>query len=142
MNFLDGKLEDDAGRLWFNEGSGRLPVPDWAKEQLQPLVGRELVLGVRPEAISDRAHARFDCGENRLSLKATLVQPLGDKMDVYLASERHRHIVAHIDAFAGIHTGEVVEMFVDMARVHFFEPGEVGKRVATNASRGPSGLAG
>ena len=68
------------------------------------------------------------------------MQPLGDKMDVYLASESHPHIVAHVDAFGGINSGELAEMFVDMERVHFFEPGEVGKRIATNKTRGIDGL--
>ncbi|HWA74934.1 MAG TPA: sn-glycerol-3-phosphate ABC transporter ATP-binding protein UgpC [Polyangiaceae bacterium] len=140
MNFLTGRLTKDAGRLWFEEGSGRLPVPDWASEELVSRVDEELVLGVRPEAISDRQHARFACEDNTLKLKVTLVQPLGDKMDVYLASERHPHIVAHVDAFGGIESGQLIDMFVDMARVHFFEPGEVGKRVATNKTRGIDGL--
>src|SRR4051794_24038903 len=27
MNFFEGRLVDEAGRLWFDEGTGRLPVP-------------------------------------------------------------------------------------------------------------------
>jgi multiple sugar transport system ATP-binding protein len=141
MNFLSGRLRKQNDRLWFDEGSGSLPVPDWAKAELAGRAeGEEMVLGVRPEAISDRQHARFACGENRLSLKVTLVQPLGDKMDVYLASPNHPHIVAHVDAYAGVASGQVSEMFVDMERVHFFEPGESGKRIATNKTRGIDGL--
>jgi multiple sugar transport system ATP-binding protein len=140
MNFLTGRLKKVDGRLWFDEGSGRLPVPDWASAELAAHESEELVLGVRPEAISDRHHARFACAENQLKLKVTLVQPLGDKMDVYLASENHPHIVAHVDAFGGISSGQITEMFIDMERVHFFEPGEVGKRIATNKTRGIDGL--
>jgi multiple sugar transport system ATP-binding protein len=140
MNFLTGQLSKGDGRLWFDEGSGRLPVPDWASAELAGHEGEELVLGVRPEAISDRQHARFACSDNQLKLKVSLVQPLGDKMDVYLASEKHPHIVAHVDAFGGVASGQLTEMFFDMERVHFFEPGEVGKRMATNKTRGIDGL--
>jgi len=75
-----------------------------------------------------------------LPMRITLVQPLGDKMDVYLATERHPHSVAHVDAFAGVRAGEMVEMHFDMRRVHFFEPGETGKRLADNTSISASGM--
>jgi multiple sugar transport system ATP-binding protein len=140
MNFLEGQLAEQDGALWFDEGSGRLPIPAWAKAELAPRVNTNVVLGVRPEVISDREHARFDCGDNKLSLRVTLVQPLGDKMDVYLASAKHARIVAHIDAFGGVHAGESAEMFVDMQRVHFFEASDAGRRIAKNSTRGLDGL--
>ncbi|MFZ5897397.1 MAG: ABC transporter ATP-binding protein [Myxococcota bacterium] len=140
MNFFEGRLIEGEGRLLFDEGSGRLPVPTWAEAELRPRVGEALVLGVRPEAISDRTHARFECSDNSLDFKVTLVQPLGDKMDVYLATEHHPRVVAHVDAYGGISAGERATMFVDLARVHFFEPGETGKRVATNRTRDANGL--
>jgi multiple sugar transport system ATP-binding protein len=130
MNFFNGKLVKEEGRLYFDEGTGKLPVPDWAAGQLEGRVGEDVVLGVRPEAISDREHARFATEDNSLKFKVTLVQPLGDKMDVYLATEKHPHSVAHLDAFSGVRAGDQLEMFIDLGRVHFFEPGETGKRIA------------
>ena len=140
MNFFEGSLVDEAGKLWFEEGSGRLPVPAWAESELRSYVGQSIVLGVRPEAISDRTHARFECGENCLRFKVTLVQPLGDKMDVYLATERHARVVAHVDAYGGISAEQEALMFIDSSRVHFFEAGENGKRIAKNQTRDLNGL--
>jgi hypothetical protein len=59
---------------------------------------------------------------------------LGDKMDMYLATDAHPRSVAHIDASAGVRIGDVLPMYFDMSRVHFFEPGEVGPRLAKNGS--------
>ena len=59
-----------------------MPVSDWASSELRARVGQEIVLGVRPEAMSDKAHARFVTEDNQLNMKVTLVQPLGHKMDV------------------------------------------------------------
>jgi multiple sugar transport system ATP-binding protein len=134
MNFFTGRLIEEQGALYFDEGSGKLPVAAWAREELKPKVGGEIVLGVRPEAMADRQNARFETNGNVLSMKVTLVQPLGDKMDVYLATEKHPHSVAHVDAFSGIQPGQVVPIHVDMNRVHFFEPGETGKKLAHNAA--------
>jgi multiple sugar transport system ATP-binding protein len=140
MNFLPGRVIRGDRGLVFDSGTGTLPVPDWASAELEGWVDREVVLGVRPEALSDRQHARFACEDNWLTFRVTLVQPLGDKMDVYLASQAHPHVVAHIDAFGGVQAGENLQTFVDLARVHFFEPGEIGKRIATNPARGKNGV--
>jgi hypothetical protein len=88
-------------------------------------------MGVRPEAMSDRASARFATAENALSMRVALIQPLGDKMDVVLVTARHPHSVAHVDAHAGIRVGETLPIFLDMDRVHFFASGAVGERIAT-----------
>ena len=134
MNFLSGHVVRRGGRLEFDEGSASLPVPARASAELEAWVDKEVVLGVRPEALADREHARFACEDNVLHLRVTLVQPLGDKMDVYLATDKHPHIVAHVDAYRAIHAGETLPMYVDLARVHFFEPGETGPTIVTRAN--------
>jgi len=134
MNFFSGKLVDDAGRLFFDEGTGKLPVPDWAQSELRARVGQDVVLGVRPEAMSDKAHARFLTEDNQLNMKVTLVQPLGHKMDVYLATSQHPRSVAQIDSYSGVHTGESMPVFFDMQRVHFFETGDNGRKLVRNTS--------
>jgi len=135
MNFFTGRLIEEAGRLWFDEGSGKLPVPDRVRAELCASIGRNVVLGVRPEAMSDKTHARFQTEDNQLDMQVTLVQPLGHKMDVYLATERHPRVVAQIDSYAEIRRGESLPVFFDMSRVHFFEPDETGKNlVATHST--------
>jgi len=96
-------------------------------------------MGVRPELIADASHARFKTEGNALPMRITLVQPLGDKMDVYVATDKHAKAVAHLDAFAGVKVGDTLNMFFDMNRVHFFEPGEIGPKLAQNRSLSPVG---
>jgi multiple sugar transport system ATP-binding protein len=132
MNFLSGRVVRDKAGLFFDEGSGKLPIPEWAKTDLAEHVGQEVVLGVRPEAISVKEHARFPTDQGRFEFRTTLVQPLGDKMDVYLATDRHPRVVAHLDAYSGVKAGERIELYLDLSRVHFFEPGDNGNRVGAH----------
>ena len=132
MNFFDGQLVRDGERLAFDEGSTKLPVPDWAAAALADRVGQSIVLGVRPEAMSDRSHARFAVGTHALPATVTLVQPLGDRMYVYLATDKHPHFVAHMDAFAGLAPQQKLTIHLDPDRLHFFEQGEIGQSLVHN----------
>jgi multiple sugar transport system ATP-binding protein len=134
MNFFEGRVVAEAGGLCFDEGSGKLPVPAWAKPELTAHAGKKVVLGVRPEAMSDQAHARFGTADNYLDMKVTLVQPLGDRMDVYLATERHPRAVAQMPAHTGRSHGEMLRVFFDPARLHFFGADDEGLRIAKNTN--------
>ncbi len=134
MNFLEGTIGSREGRLVFEEGSGALPVPAWAIERLRARIGQEVTLGVRPEALSSKAHARFETGENHLPMKIWLVQPLGGTMHVHLSTPRHPQLVAQVDATPGWSAGESVAMYVDPDRMHFFEKGESGAALAHRPS--------
>jgi multiple sugar transport system ATP-binding protein len=132
MNFFEGTLALEAGRLWFDEGSGKLPVPAWARAELEQHAGERVVLGARPEAMSDRAHARFETADCYLGMKVTLVQPLGDRMDVYLETPSHPRVVAQTPAHADLRPGDNLPVYFDPARLHFFELGAAGKRITSN----------
>jgi multiple sugar transport system ATP-binding protein len=129
MSFFNGRLVEHAGRLCFDEGAGRLRITDFAAAQLKPHLGREVVMGARPEAIAGAAHARFETDGGSLPMRITLVQQLGSKMDVHLATARHSKVVAQLDASAGMKAGDTLDVCFDMNRVHFFEPGELGSRL-------------
>jgi multiple sugar transport system ATP-binding protein len=131
MNFFEGTIARENGRLWFDEGSGKLAVPDWAKDALSPKVGSKVVMGVRPQAVSDRAIGAPGLKDNVLSMKVAVVEPLGDKMDVYLSTPAHERIVAHIDAHRGLVPNETRPMYIDLDRLHFFELGSEGVKLAT-----------
>jgi multiple sugar transport system ATP-binding protein len=138
MNFFNGRLVDSGGRLCFDEGSAKLPVPAWALAALEPKKGESIVLGVRPESMSDPAHARFKT-DSALDMRVTLVQPLGHRLDVSLATSAHPHSIAQIDAHAGLRVGETVPIQIDMAHVHFFDTSDAGERLAQNATLSASG---
>jgi multiple sugar transport system ATP-binding protein len=134
MNFFSGRLVDQGGRLFFDEGTAKLPVPDWAAPALRdrPAANADVVMGVRPEALLlPRSGDSPAASAVTLPMKLWLLQPLGAKMDVYLSTARHERIVAHVDARAGLGVGAIVPVALDMDRVHFFEPGEAGRAIAS-----------
>jgi multiple sugar transport system ATP-binding protein len=141
MNFFTGRIVSEGGRVFFDEGSSKLAVPDWAKTHLEAKVGQEVVLGVRPEGMDEVSRARFQTRDRTLSMRVTLVQLLGDRMDVYLATDRHAHSVAQVQAYPGVKPGDTLSIAFDPERMHFFEPGELGERIGDNLALPRGGLA-
>ncbi len=131
MNFLDGRLVKEGGRIYFDEGSGKLPVPEESERQLDSHVGRHVVLGVRPELLSDRQSAHFKTNGNSINMTVRQVQMLGDCLHVYLATEKHRNLVASVDGYASLKPKETVPIYVDMTRSLFFDAEGEGKRLST-----------
>jgi multiple sugar transport system ATP-binding protein len=135
MNFFNGEIVGEGGALWFDEGTGKIIVPDWATAGLEKRIGSRVVMGVRPQAISDVPR---DGGENKdcvLSMRVSVVEFLGDKMDVYLSTERHPHVVAHIDAHRDTVPGETRRMHFDPRRIQFFEADEAGLLLTAGPSQ-------
>jgi multiple sugar transport system ATP-binding protein len=131
MNFFDGTIVRDDGKLWFDEGTGKLAVPDRARATLSERVGSLVVMGVRPQALSDAPFGASGTQDDVLTMEVGVVEPLGDKMDVYLSTTRHGHVIAHVDAHPGLSPRQTLPIHVDLGRVHFFEKGDLGKNLLT-----------
>ena len=130
MNFFNGRLVGDNGTVCFDEGSARIRLLDEQTARLGEWLDKEVVLGARPEAMNIRAEGRFAGEGNELPVEIGVVEPLGEKTDVYASTSRHPHIVARVDSDRSLEPGRNVEFHLDMRKVHVFEPGEYGANLS------------
>jgi multiple sugar transport system ATP-binding protein len=134
MNFLEGRLVKEGDHLYFDEGSGKLPVPPEAAQRLDSHVGREVVLGVRPELLSAAQHAHTGISGktngNSLQMMVRQVQMLGDCLHVYLATDKHKSVVASVDGYTQIRAKESLPIYFDMTRSLFFAADAAGARLS------------
>ncbi len=133
MNFLEGELLAEAARMVFEEGTFRLRLPAAMGAALAGCRGRPVVLGVRPEAMGIAPVGRFAGEANAIPVQIGVVEPLGEKMDLYVATPRHPHVVARVDARTDLAAGQRTELYVDMSKVHVFEPGGAGANLSRPA---------
>lgn len=133
MNFFEGALLAEDGRLWFDEGTGRVALPRWAAQSLEARVGSRVTLGVRPQAMLDApadADGAKDCS---LEMKVDVIEFLGDKLELHVSTARHPHLIAHLDPRGRrIEPREVRRMYFDPDRLHFFEPDATGTALAAH----------
>jgi multiple sugar transport system ATP-binding protein len=147
MNFFEGALKVQDGRVVFEEGrlsSGngaggeltlpgngfRLPVPRHLSERLGGSVGRHVVLGVRPEHFVVRPPEGAGESFAPLGVKLGVIEPLGRDMDVYMSTALNESVVGRVEAQPGLQQDARATMYVDLRRVHVFEPGVTGMNLS------------
>jgi len=131
MNFFNGQLIQDSGGAFFDEGTVRIRLTEQQADKLGGQMGERVVLGVRPEAMALAPEGRFAGTDNALPVRVSVVEPLGEKMDLYAATANHDHIVARVDARRDIGANSELGLYLDLEKVHVFETGETGANLLT-----------
>jgi multiple sugar transport system ATP-binding protein len=116
------------GELTLPGNGFRLPVPDHHRARLAGAVGKHVVMGIRPEHFHMRPVE--SSGHAPLKVQLNVVEPLGNDMDLYMATTLHPHVVGRVEAQAGLEMNTQATVFVDLRKVHFFEPGATGMNLS------------
>ena len=134
MNFFEGAIVERGRQALVRRGDGELAVPDLGQRMRSPpRSAPSVVMGIRPQAISDRPHAAR--GRKTTSRdEGRRDRVLGRQDGCVHLHDRHSHVIAHIDAHRGLIPNETRAMYFDLNRMHFFETGELGVRLATAPS--------
>jgi multiple sugar transport system ATP-binding protein len=141
MNLVSSRIEAVNGSLYAMLGEHRLRLPDrplrW--QGLGRYVGRDIILGIRPEGFSEArwavAGADTDVGPT-IDVDVTLAEPLGAETIVHFAAkapsareeatpdadEFTSHLTARLDGRTAVSAGDGIRLAVDVDRMHFFDP--------------------
>ena len=65
-------------------------------------------------------------------MRVGMVETLGDEKDVHLLAGDGRQVIARVPSHTEVIEGNQVEVFLDIGRVHVFEPGDPGLNVGLN----------
>ncbi len=153
MNFFDGMLKTEGGRIVFEEGQllnarkvqqrsdepevmtgqittpgngFRVPLNGELAARLGGFIGKHVVLGIRPEHFHVQSHSP---NHVPVQVKVAVVEPLGNDMDAYIETPLHQHKIVRVEADPHLKGGVSATMFIDSTRAHVFEPGVVGRNL-------------
>lgn len=118
MNFFHGKLEDGK----FVIGKTAIKVPEGKMKYLreQGYVGKNMILGVRPEDIHDEP-VFIDASEGtKISVKIDVAELTGAELLVY-STLGEQDFVARLDSRSEVKPGDTLELAFDMNKAHFFD---------------------
>ncbi len=128
MNFIEGTMIDDGGRLRFNGPAGfKVSLDSEAAGGLRERAGQNLVLGIRPEALE---LANTDAvSASAMSVEISVVEPLGDRMDVYAKLPGGQMVIARVAVRQDVSAGQPATLAFKPGSAHLFEAGEFGARL-------------
>ncbi|MCC6422188.1 MAG: sn-glycerol-3-phosphate ABC transporter ATP-binding protein UgpC [Phycisphaerales bacterium] len=117
------------GELTVPGNGFRLPVPGHLREALAKKVGQHVVLGIRPEHfhLQDK---EINGESSPMTVRLNVIEPLGNDMDVYISTPLKEHVVARLEAHGGLVMGSQITVFVDLRKIHCFEPGATGMNLS------------
>jgi multiple sugar transport system ATP-binding protein len=130
MNFFHGALARRDNALLFEEHNGanaRIPnglvlrLETAAAARLADYAGRDVVLGVRPEDITQRLSPSDPPPGQTIEAAIEVIEPMGAETYLHLAGGG-RPFVARIPATADVHINQRIPVVFDLRHAHFFDP--------------------
>ena len=124
MNFFHVTLEKQGGKVYAVFGDNKVIVPE---EKLQKFVsdefiGKECVLGIRPENISDNKEVIAKFPGATINVHVEVVELMGSETYLYLStSGKDGNIIARVDPRSTSRTNDDIVVCFDTSRLHFFD---------------------
>jgi multiple sugar transport system ATP-binding protein len=123
MNLLKGRVEAKDGSVVALVGSEGLALPLAAESSFGGIDGREVIVGIRPEDLYESTPPGDAARIARLPARVTAVEPLGAETLLVLAlGGSGDELIARIGRETKLRSGERIEIGVDGAAVHLFDP--------------------
>jgi multiple sugar transport system ATP-binding protein len=119
MNFFKGKVEE--GKFVIGDNTS-VQIPEGKMKVLreQGYVGKNAILGVRPEDIHDEPVFIEASTGTKINAKIDVSELLGAETMLY-SSIDGQDFIARVDARSNIKPGDMIELAIDMNKTHFFD---------------------
>ncbi len=122
MNFINGTVDKKDGELYFNfEGvSVKLPGEKADAPELADYIGKEVIVGIRPEGINDNPDVVAANPDACVELDVDVVELMGAEIYLYL-NIGETNLTARVSARSTSRGGDRIKVAFDMTRVHIFD---------------------
>lgn len=125
MNFFKAQLVKEGDKLYSVFGNNKILVPESRAKRIidDYYIGREVVMGVRPEDIHDEEIFISSNPDTVINAEIDVIEKLGNETILYMKVDgKEDYTVARIDARSQFATGENVNLAIDANHIHFFDP--------------------
>ena len=123
MNFVDATLEERDGGVYAKFGTAEIKLPEGkaSKPELKEYIGKEVMLGIRPEDIHDENVVANTYPDAKVLLKVEVSELLGAETLIHVTMNT-QPLTAKVNARVDIRPRDEIELAFDMNKCHFFDP--------------------
>ena len=118
MNFITGTVEGDQ----FVTGDVSLKIPEGKLKALEAngYVGKEVILGIRPEDIHDEPLFIDSSPETKLTATIDVAELMGAETILY-SKVNDQDFVSRIDSRTDVEGGDSIDLAFNLNKAHFFD---------------------
>jgi multiple sugar transport system ATP-binding protein len=119
MNLIKGNLSKNGQQLRFIESGNAfgIDLPPELCRAAQAHVGQQVVLGIRPENITELDRIS---SSSHADMKLDLAEPMGAETYLYLKGG-NSEVIARVPPRGDYDTGQTVRLAFDLERIHLFD---------------------
>jgi len=130
MNFMEGRIVDEGGKLMFDEGELKVEIPEAHAKALREakLPDGKVTFGIRPEDVVDPEFNRGSEAQVSISAQVEIIEPMGSETYIYLTTGK-TSFVARVDSHTHAQLDQDKTLLFNMDKAHYFEPGDAGKTI-------------
>jgi multiple sugar transport system ATP-binding protein len=120
MNFFDARLVEQDGKIAAETSDFVVSIPESRQEVYRPHLGREVVLGIRPEDIHDPEFAPPAIHAAHVTARVAVTELMGNEVVVYLDTARHEFL-GRFDPRTKARVGQEMTVAFNMGNMHVFD---------------------
>ena len=124
MNFINATLAKKGEDVFveFERVSIKLPKEKAENPALADYIGKEVIVGVRPECLLDDTSGKLDqMTESTFDAYVDVVELMGAEIYLYLTVGEEQTLIARVPAQAKARGGDTVKIAMDTQRIHIFD---------------------
>ncbi len=122
MNFVTASVEGNGSSIYVKANGFRVKVDDERAPKLQDYVGKQVVFGIRPSDICDKAlpGAVPPTADNTVTVEVEVIEPMGAECVLYVNCGGD-DMVVNLDSATDAKERQPLEVVFDMAKCHVFD---------------------
>ena len=122
MNFINCTLEQKGNDMFvkFGDNSLKLPAEKASAPALKDYVGKEIVIGIRPECLHDDEDHINAMKDSVIETFVEVTELMGAEIYLYLLTGE-QSLVARVSARSTARSGDTIKIALDTSRIHIFD---------------------
>ena len=124
MSFFDVKLSSENGAVYASFGNNKIRVPESKVKKFlsNDYIGKDVIMGIRPEDIHDEDVFINNSPDTVCSAHVDVVEMMGSETYLYLEFDgKEGDTIARVDPRSTARMGDTVNVALDGNQLHFFD---------------------
>lgn len=123
MNEIQGKIEKKGDALYFEFGehSLKLPPDKSNNEELRSYVGKDVIVGIRPECIHDEPMYLSSMADSVIDAHVEVAELMGNEILLYLTCSGETSLISRVSPRSAAKAGDNIKIALDVSRLHIFD---------------------